>query len=856
MSTKIIQTFAGALWGLQIGSTTMTAVNAVVTATSLNDTLNKYFTEKFGKLTPTEIGELLVTNLGISAAGKAEAVAYVVGKLGAATPATYGQVISGILTDFAGLTANATFGAAATAWNAKVATAEAYTGAGDLAVGTIVGGAFTLTTSVDVFEGTLGDDTYTAASTTLAAADVVSDKSATDKDVMNITLTAAAPAATIKNIETINVNQNYFAGAATDIDATNITGATINLSSSKLGFNGTSGVVGLGANTVKAGTGITSLTVTGVTTGTVDAGSAAVVAVTGTTVANKIVINGNAALTNTTSTKTTLDVTANSTITYDTTAVTNATTLTGAGNVYLKMNGADVIAGTSLVKNNSGTIQLQVTAGAAFDATNFVTDSIIVGDVATVAATVASGAKLQTSAAITSLTVATTPTTATTANLVADHDITTLDVSDARLSTNVTADTANIAIGTLTTVATNTVNFTGSKNVTVSASGTGTVNAAALTGSLAYTATLGTTQTITGSATAANTLTTGTTSIVSYTGGSGVDTALATALTTGTLGFDGGAGDDVVRLDQVGAATIALEGGSGTDTLQLPTGGTTAVATIFAINGFENIQVRKTADNVVDALTLAMGAKQINGKTLTVNSQEAIDTLTLAITGATSSNKIDLSNITLESGDATTIAASATTGATVQTIIGTNVKDTITASTGKHSYTGGAGGDFYTFAAADSTATLMTTITDFAPAASSSDKLTLASAAGTLVTTALAATNVTGLDKTNDTAITAALAAKSGTVNVAVANGIMSLSGLAADVALINTLDEWLLIAADVLENDTGADAALAFVFNGNTYVVDGATAADGTFDNVIMLTGTPATKLGLTAAADTIFVA
>lgn len=703
----------------------------------------------------------------------------------------------------------------------------------------------------------MGDDTVTAASSTMAAADVVSDKSTTDADVMNITLTAAmAGATTIKNVETININQNYFVGAATDINATNISGATINLSSSKLGFNGTSGVTSLGANTVKAGAGISSLTVTGVTTGTVDAGSAAVVAVTGTTVANKIVVNGNASVTNTTSTKTTLDVTTDATITYDTTSTANATTLTGAGNVYLKMNGADVLSTTSLVKSNTGTAQLQVTAGAAFDATNFAVDKIIVGDVATVAATVASGANLETSADLTSLTLATTATTATSANLVAGHDITTLVVSDARLTTNITADTDNIAIGTLTSASTNTVNIAGSKNVTVGISTDGTVNAAALTGSLAYTATTATTQTVTGSATAANTLTTGAASIVSYTGGAGVDTALATALTTGTLGFNGGAGDDVVRLDTLGAATIALEGGEGTDTLQITNAGTTALATIFALSGFENIQVRKTADSVVDALTLAMAAKQINGKTLAVSSQEAIDTLTLTITGATSSNKIDLSNITLESGDRTAITANATTGATVETIIGTNVGDTITASTGKHSFTGGAGADFYTFAAADSTAALMTTITDFSPAASGSDKLNLAQAGGTLVTATLAATDVTGLNLTNDAAVTAALAAKTGTVNVSVANGIMSLSGLAADVALINTLEEWLLIAGDVLENDAQADAALAFVFNGNTYVIDGATAADGTFDNVIMLTGTPATKLGLTAAADTILVA
>lgn len=115
MSTTIIQTFAGALWGLQIGSATMAQVNAEVAANGLNATLNKYYTIEHGSKSPTAIGELLVANLGISAAGRAEAIAYVVGKLGAADASTYGQVISGILTDFAALTANPLFGAAATA---------------------------------------------------------------------------------------------------------------------------------------------------------------------------------------------------------------------------------------------------------------------------------------------------------------------------------------------------------------------------------------------------------------------------------------------------------------------------------------------------------------------------------------------------------------------------------------------------------------------------------------------------------------------------------------------------------------------------------------------------------------------
>lgn len=237
MSVISIQSFAGAMFGKQIGTVTMTAVNAEVAANGLEATYNKYFTLAFGALTSTQVGELLVANLGIPEAGKEEAIAYVVGKLGAAEASTHGQVISSILTDFAALSSHPVFGAAASAWNVKVATAVAYTGADDLAVGTVVGGSFTLTTGTDSLFGTAGDDTFSATDTTYTAGDMIADSTATDNDTLTVTAaTDVSATPTVVGIENVNfVASGMLAGGDTTftVDVANVKGgANIGVSTS------------------------------------------------------------------------------------------------------------------------------------------------------------------------------------------------------------------------------------------------------------------------------------------------------------------------------------------------------------------------------------------------------------------------------------------------------------------------------------------------------------------------------------------------------------------------------------------------------------------------------------------------
>ena len=238
-STLIVQRFASALYGVQVGSTTMAAVNRDIASNGLNATLNSYFAASFGSMSSTDVGTLLVANLGIPAAGAAEAIAYVVGKLNGVAAGAKGAVIAGILADFSNLTANATYGAAATAWNTAVDAAAAYTGTADVAVGSVVS-TFTLTTGVDTVAGTVGNDTINAtlnydaansvANGTLSTLDTIDGGAGSN--VLNVTDVYGGQvlptSVSIKNVQTVNVVSAGQVGASTAarLDVSGLTSVT------------------------------------------------------------------------------------------------------------------------------------------------------------------------------------------------------------------------------------------------------------------------------------------------------------------------------------------------------------------------------------------------------------------------------------------------------------------------------------------------------------------------------------------------------------------------------------------------------------------------------------------------------
>jgi len=121
-----IQAFAGALYGIQLGTTTMAQVNADITTNGgLLNTLNGYYATAFGSVANATVAASVAANLGLTGDALASGTTYITAQLNAAAAGARGAVISNILDLFAGLTSDATFGAAATAWNTKVDAANA-----------------------------------------------------------------------------------------------------------------------------------------------------------------------------------------------------------------------------------------------------------------------------------------------------------------------------------------------------------------------------------------------------------------------------------------------------------------------------------------------------------------------------------------------------------------------------------------------------------------------------------------------------------------------------------------------------------------------------------------------------------
>jgi hypothetical protein len=157
-----VQAFAGALYGVQLGTTYMSYVNADITSTGgLTNALNGYYNSSFGAVTNADVAKTVVKNLGITGTtAVADAEAYIQAQLNAAAPAARGEVIANILDLFAGGASDATYGAFVTAWNAKVEAAAAYKGADNMAMGSGVN--YTLSVSQDVLMGSAVADMFTA----------------------------------------------------------------------------------------------------------------------------------------------------------------------------------------------------------------------------------------------------------------------------------------------------------------------------------------------------------------------------------------------------------------------------------------------------------------------------------------------------------------------------------------------------------------------------------------------------------------------------------------------------------------------------------------------------------------------
>ncbi|MCX5864972.1 MAG: hypothetical protein NTW42_07870 [Deltaproteobacteria bacterium] len=534
------------------------------------------------------------------------------------------------------------------------------------AIAATPGVTIALTAGADIPTLTTANDTLTGALATLTANDIIVDTSSTDSDTMNLTMNAINGAATVTKIENINVDWTGFTAAL--FDATNVTGATVAINSTKLGFAGTSTITAAGANTFNFGTGMTGVqTVNGLTTGTVNAAAATGVSVAGTsalTDAATVVANGTLSITNagTLAKLTVNNKVAANTITVD--AITTNLTVTGSVATTIKTTAAAITTETvtnSLTAGAALTVETTgAAAGNACDISKVGANSFVLGAGlnASTSLTVATGAVLAASADLTACKVtgaaatdvATLNNTAALQTSIASSSIKTLTVNSAATAVaGVDATYSTLNVGT------NDVKLTGTNDVKVTNGTAATADASALVGALTYTAITGANTTVKGGS-GANVITLNqTTQNATYTGQNGGDT-ITTLVTTGTTTITAGTGNNTVTASGImaGLGVLDVTTGSGNDTI---TANAATTGTISATLG--------NGTNSVSATGLTSGIMAIVGGT-------GVDTITTS--GLTTGT---LSATLGDGNDVVNLGAGASGAAIIAIDFGTGTADTL-----------------------------------------------------------------------------------------------------------------------------------------------------------------------------------
>lgn len=709
-----------------------------------------------------------------------------------------------------------------------------------------------------------------SAAGTLTAGDVFLDQSTTDNDTVNITLNSAAigapVAATFANVENVNVTLDAFdgdgagAGAGDGFDAANVSGATITLGSTKLGYNGAAAVLNAKANKVVAGTNVTDLAVTGLTTGSVDAGAADTVAVTTAAATNaaNVTVNGDIDLTVATSKVVNLTATAASVVSVTAGGLVAASKITNTGDITLKGDADDLTA----QEISGGSVDVSAATTGALDAEKYTVDAITVSTDVALAISNANGQTVNLTKANANLTVSgdATAGASVTVNVSADQVTGTglvvdgVDTSSINLSSAV-AEVASLTIegdatvdvagdvtiaALIATNATDTLTITGAGDVDLTAStlDVESVDSTGLTGGLTFAQAAAAAITVTTGAGDDSITLANTTQDAAVSTGNGTNTIDATALTSGTLSVEGGEGNETVKLGATfDAATVAMVGGAGTDTVLVANGADLSGAATWAVQGFEVLAVQDAAAGAVVAQSATLAGSQAAGftsvKILAPTTGTSDDTLALTVDADETTT--DLSGVVLASTTKITVAINGQDG--VDDIIkGTNGNDTIDAGTGKDTLTGGAGADTFVFAAGDSSATVVDSITDFSIA--QFDVLDFGA------TYAVAGDTAASVDVKSVVTGATELTAD-------VVDGILTVSG--ADAAAIDTLTEWLDVA--LLADTDGTAETMAFVFGEDTYVVG--ISDTNAVDNVIKLAGvTDLAALDTAAGVNTLVIA
>ena len=245
-NNTIVARVAASIWGLKLGYATTQAALAQANASAggLNSVINSAFNDSFSGVSDADIAATVVANLGLTGDAATSGTAYLVDQLGTVPDSERGAKISEVVAQFSALSADPTYGTAASAFNAKVAAATAYSGTAgtqDSVLGNLPSASsFNLTLGQDNITGTAAGDTFNAFifdnDNTLQSADQVDGGAGTDTlfaDMGSSQEFAVTPITS--NVERILVRAESSASADGDnnpgrtgrvqIDAERITGA-------------------------------------------------------------------------------------------------------------------------------------------------------------------------------------------------------------------------------------------------------------------------------------------------------------------------------------------------------------------------------------------------------------------------------------------------------------------------------------------------------------------------------------------------------------------------------------------------------------------------------------------------------
>jgi len=189
----------------------------------------------FASSTDAALAATVTANLGLTGDALSAGNAYLEAQF-AAAPAARGKAVLDAMNALATLESDATYGAAATAFNADVVASTSYsivtTNTAALAAG--AGQSYSLSTATDNLTGTAGDDTFNAAAPaaatqTLASSDSIDGGAGTD--TLNATIANASTygLSGLSNVENLSANFSD-AGTITMQGATGVTSITNNAS--------------------------------------------------------------------------------------------------------------------------------------------------------------------------------------------------------------------------------------------------------------------------------------------------------------------------------------------------------------------------------------------------------------------------------------------------------------------------------------------------------------------------------------------------------------------------------------------------------------------------------------------------